>query len=69
MHSKYETEFPRNTDIRNAKINDQKTGLSLQQNMFVKALNKPLGITVASLRVCHLLTKKKKPFTDGNLIK
>ncbi|GLV34043.1 hypothetical protein CBL_05063 [Carabus blaptoides fortunei] len=39
------------------------------QNMFVKALNKPLETTVASLRVCHLLTKKKKPFADGNLIK
>lgn len=58
MHSKYETEYPRNSDMRKAKIKDLKVGLSLQQNMFVKALNKPLGTTVASLRVSHLLTKK-----------
>lgn len=69
MHETYDTEYPKNTEIRKAKIQALKKQTSMQQNMFVKVMKQPVTVSIASLRVCHLLAKKKKAFSDGNLIK
>lgn len=65
VHSKYEINYPHKSALRNAKISELKVCLSSQQLIFTKETLKSKSATIASLRVCHVLAKNKKPFSDG----
>lgn len=61
--------FPPNTEIRKKRVGELKTNLSKQQSVFTRPVQLSKSATIASLKVSHLLAKKKKPFVDGELIK
>lgn len=69
MHSKYDTNFPPNSDLRKAKVKELKVSLSSQQLFFTKQTSRSKAATIGSLRVCHILSKNKKPFSDGAIFK
>lgn len=69
FHENYNEDFPKGSELRKMKIISLKKELSFKQNMFSKLKNQPTMVTTASLKVCHLLAKAKKPFSDGELIK
>lgn len=68
-HKNYNDSYPLKSNLRVDKINNLKNIISGGQNMITRIVNKPLDSTIASLKICHLLAKKKKPFVDGELIK
>ncbi|KAL7381747.1 hypothetical protein ABVT39_010657 [Epinephelus coioides] len=43
--------------------------LQRQQDLFTKPTKKANAATEASFKVAHILTKHKKPFTDGGIVK
>lgn len=43
--------------------------LQRQQDLFTKPTKKVNAATEASFKVAHILTKHKKPFTDGGIVK
>ena len=51
------------------KIKELKTMLQRQQDLFTKPTKKANAATEASFKVAHILTKHKKPFTDGGIVK
>ena len=51
------------------KLESLKQNASSQRNLFVKIKNDNEAVTKVSLRIAHLLAKKGKPYTDGELIK
>lgn len=61
--------FPPNTEIRKRRVAELKANLTKQQSVFTRPIQLSKSATVASLKVSHLLAKKKKPFVDGELIK
>ena len=69
LHEKYSDDFPPNSKIRTLKLLSLKKELTEQQNTCVKSVSKPIFATVASLKITHLLTKVKKPFLGGELLK
>lgn len=69
VHSKYDTNYPCNSDLRKAKVKELKASLSSQQLFFTKQTSKSKAATIASLRVSHILAKNKKPFSDGAIYK
>ena len=69
LHKNYQTNYPQNSDIRKNKIRDLKDQLKVQQNVFKKPMLQSRAVTLASLKVSHILAKKCKPFSDGEFIK
>ncbi|KAK0131923.1 General transcription factor II-I repeat domain-containing protein 2B [Merluccius polli] len=68
-HPKFKDIFPPKSAIRAKRVLELKSGLKVQQSLFVKPVNRLKAATEASFRVSHLLAKHKKPFTDGELMK
>jgi len=54
---------------RNEKYEDLKRSMSIQQLILTKSVDKNEAATKASFRIAHLLAKRMKPFSDGELIK
>lgn len=69
QHESCNSSFPPNTEIRKKRVGELKTNLTKQQNIFTRPIQLSKSATVASLKVSHLLAKKKKPFVDGEIIK
>lgn len=57
------------SEIRMKEINQLKSNLSDQQSVFTKHVVKSKNATIASLKISHMLAKKKKPFQGGHLLK
>ena len=68
-HDKFKDSFPAKSAIRARKVAELKAGLKAQQSLFTKPAAQNKAATEASFRVSHLLSKHKKPFTDGDLFK
>ena len=69
IHGNFNSEFPLKSEIRKRKIRSLKELVKKQQNFFTKPTQQSKSATVASLKIVHLLAKKKKPFTDAEIIK
>ncbi|XP_069470005.1 general transcription factor II-I repeat domain-containing protein 2B-like [Ambystoma mexicanum] len=69
VHKSYDIDYPTNSNLRRARVKELKTALSAQQSIFKKTVSHSKAATVASLKVAHILAKKKKPFEDGEIVK
>lgn len=67
VHSNFAQDL--STKLRMENVNELKTTLKRQQSLFAKPEKKPNSVTEASFKVAHILTKHKKPFTDGGMMK
>lgn len=68
-HEKFARDFPMGSKLRNDEVNKLKTKLKKRQSMFTGHDAKANAATEASFKVALLLTKHKKPFTDGSVVK
>lgn len=68
-HSKFEKEYPTGSAIRTEFIKKKKNQLFSQQNIFVKRHEDLESMVKTSYEISLLLAKKKKPFSDGEIIK
>ncbi|KAG8233889.1 hypothetical protein J437_LFUL005216 [Ladona fulva] len=68
-YATFNTNYPLQSELRKKKIAQLKLNLSAQQCVFTRPAVKSKKATVASLNICHMLAKKKKPFQDGELLK
>lgn len=55
--------------MRTDKLSKLKSGLSTQQNTFVRQAQLNQSSVLASFRVAHLIASSGKPFTDGEFVK
>lgn len=69
MHGKYESNYPLNSTERTQKLQELKSGLIAQRNIFLKPQNQSRSATIASFIVSHKIAVKCKPFSDGEFIK
>ncbi|XP_041854559.1 zinc finger BED domain-containing protein 5-like [Melanotaenia boesemani] len=69
VHSNFCRDFPAGTNLRREKVKELKTALQKQQALFTTPLKKSTVSTEASFKVAQILTKHKKAFTDGGVIK
>ncbi|XP_069476392.1 general transcription factor II-I repeat domain-containing protein 2-like [Ambystoma mexicanum] len=69
VHKSYDIDYPTNSNLRRAQVKELKTALSAQQSIVKKTFSHSKAATVASLKVAHILAKKKKPFEDGEIVK
>jgi len=69
MHGKYESNYPLNSTARTQKLQELKSGLIAQRNIFLKPRNQSRSATIASFIVSHKIAVKCKPFSDGEFIK
>ncbi|XP_047020709.1 general transcription factor II-I repeat domain-containing protein 2A-like isoform X2 [Helicoverpa zea] len=69
MHSKYQTDFPPNSEIRKSKLQSLKLQLKVQENMFSGPIEQSKAATEASFQVSYRIAQKCKPFSDGEYIK
>ncbi|RVE42541.1 hypothetical protein evm_012821 [Chilo suppressalis] len=69
MHSKYQTDFPPNSEIRKSKLQALKSQLKVQENMFSGPIEQSKAATEASFQVSYRIAQKCKPFSDGEYIK
>lgn len=69
MHATFDANYPPKSEVRKKRINQLKSNLSVQQTIFTRHVEKSKKATIASLKFCHMLAKKKKPFQDGELLK
>lgn len=69
VHANFSQIFPLNSELRRKRIGELKTNLAKQQSAFTRPVQVSKNATIASLKVSHLLAKKKKPFVDGETIK
>ncbi|KAG8224086.1 hypothetical protein J437_LFUL001780 [Ladona fulva] len=69
LFSKYQTDYPSNSELRKHKVRDLKTQLTNQQSVFKKPRLKSQAVTTALFKVSYLLSKKCKPFSDGEFVK
>ena len=51
------------------KVKELKTTLKRQLSLFTKPVKKANAATEASFKMVHILTKHKKPFTNGRIVK
>ena len=54
---------------RNTKLQLLKSNLQAQQNVFQKPASEDKAIVNVSLRICQIIAKKMKPFSDGEFVK
>ncbi|CAK1582867.1 unnamed protein product [Parnassius mnemosyne] len=69
MHSKYQTDFPPNSEIRKSKLQALKSQLKVQENMFSGPIEQSKAATEASFQVSYRIAQKCRPFSDGEYIK
>ena len=69
VHSNFEKAFPLNSATRKEKLKHLKIQLIGQQSIFLKTIDKNKAATEASYRVSQIITQKKKPYEDGEIIK
>ncbi len=68
-HTTFNTNYPLKSEIRKKKIDQLKSNLSALQSVFTIPLLKSKNATISSLKISHILAKKKKPFKGGELLK
>ncbi|XP_078509146.1 general transcription factor II-I repeat domain-containing protein 2B-like [Lissotriton helveticus] len=68
-HSGFTANFPLNSKLRSAKVASLKQALLSQQKIFLCQMKESEAVTEASFKICYLLAKHKKPFTDAELMK
>ncbi len=68
-HASFNTNYPLKSEIRKKKIDQLKSNLSALQSVFTIPLLKSKTVTISSLKISHILAKKKKPFKGGELLK
>ncbi|KAF0737720.1 general transcription factor II-I repeat domain-containing protein 2-like, partial [Aphis craccivora] len=61
--------FPTHSSLRQDKLKTMKLKLNQEQSVFKNPNKLAQNVTIASFKVSYLLAKKKKPFSDGELIK
>ncbi|XP_056138883.1 general transcription factor II-I repeat domain-containing protein 2-like [Lampris incognitus] len=70
VHSKFSRAFPAGSSVRKEKIKELESTLQRQQSLLTRPTKKKArAATEASFKVAHVLTKHKKPFTDGGIVK
>ncbi|CAH2094824.1 unnamed protein product [Euphydryas editha] len=69
MHSKYQIDFPLNSEIRKSKLQALKSQLTVQENMFSWYVEQSKVTTEASFQVSYKIAQKCTPFSDGEYIK
>lgn len=69
IHSKYQTDFPPNSEIRKSKLQALKSQLTVQENMFSRPIEQSKAATEASFQISYRIAQKCKPFSDGEYIK
>ncbi|XP_022162363.1 general transcription factor II-I repeat domain-containing protein 2-like [Myzus persicae] len=68
-HADFDLKFPTDSSLRKDKLKTMKLKLNQEQSVFKNTNKLAQNVTIASFKVAYLLTKKKKPFSDGELIK
>ncbi|KAK7901476.1 hypothetical protein WMY93_018245 [Mugilogobius chulae] len=69
LHGNFPRDFPTGSALRREKVKELKLALQRQQSLFTKPTKRGNAATEASFKVAHLLTKHKKAFTDGAVVK
>jgi hypothetical protein len=68
-HATFNEQFPIASQIRKDKVTSLKSNVARSQLVLVRSMTKQEKAMEASLRVTWLIAKKKKPFTDAELVK
>lgn len=68
-HEKFDDNFPPGSDIRKEKIKSLSASYEKTRQRFSQACTVQQKATAASLRVAWILGKKKRPFTDAEMVK
>ncbi|XP_050065732.1 general transcription factor II-I repeat domain-containing protein 2A-like [Aphis gossypii] len=68
-HADFDLKFPTDSSLRQDKLKTMKLKLNQEQSVFKNPNKLAQNVTIASFKVAYLLAKKKKPFSDGELIK
>lgn len=68
-HNNFEREYPVGSAIREDFLKKRKRELFNQQNIFVKRHDEHESMIKTSYEISLLLAKKKKPFSDGEIVK
>ena len=68
-HKSYHDKYPPASALRAEKARELKTALGKQQSFFTRPAKNSQKATEASFRATHFLIKKKKAFTDGEVVK
>uniref|UniRef100_A0A8D8UWN6 Zinc finger MYM-type protein 6 n=1 Tax=Cacopsylla melanoneura TaxID=428564 RepID=A0A8D8UWN6_9HEMI len=68
-HSKFNQDYPEGSVLRTDFVNRKKRELCCQQNLFKKQSKEVESMVKASYKISLLLTRKKKPFSDGEIVK
>ena len=69
VHSNFARDFPAGSTQRTEKVNQLKATLKKLKWLFIGPTKKANTATEASFKVAHILTKHKKPYTDGGMMK
>ncbi|GFV80195.1 uncharacterized protein TNCV_1477571 [Trichonephila clavipes] len=69
LHGKLNSEYPLKSELRKRKMLSLKSSITKQYIIFTKPEQQSKAATVASIKVAHLLSKKKKPFIDAEIMK
>jgi hypothetical protein len=64
-HKNFNSEFPVKSEVRKQKVKYLKSKLTLQHCVFTKPIQQSSNAARASYKICHVLTKRKKPFSGG----
>lgn len=68
-HMKINEDYPEGSTLRAEFIRKRKTELLGKQNLFVKTSNDLESMVKTSYEISLLLARKKKPFSDGEIVK
>ncbi|XP_008185363.1 SCAN domain-containing protein 3-like [Acyrthosiphon pisum] len=68
-HADFDLKFPTHSSLRQDKLKTMKLKLNQEQSVFKNPNKLAQNVTIASFKVAYLLAKKRKPFSDGELIK
>ena len=68
-HKNYNANYPPGSALRAEKALELKTALGKRQDFFTRPAKESQKATEASFRATHFLIKKKKAFTDGEVVK
>uniref|UniRef100_UPI003AAD8DF6 general transcription factor II-I repeat domain-containing protein 2-like n=1 Tax=Centroberyx gerrardi TaxID=166262 RepID=UPI003AAD8DF6 len=68
-HKNFNASYPPGSSLRVEKARELKAALGKQQSFFTRPVKKSQAATEASFRAAHFLTKNKKPFSDGDVLK
>lgn len=68
-HKSYHANYPPGSALRAEKACELKAALGKQQSFFTRTAKNSQKPTEASFRATHFLIKKKKAFSDGEVVK